>query len=173
MATISGGDKLEAKLKELATKLSKGAALKVGFLEGATYPDGTSVATIAALQNFGGGSIPPRPFFTNMVEEKGPEWGEKLARLLAQHNYDVPKALESMGMGIAGQLRQSIVDTNDPPNSPVTALLKQRFPRGDQTPDDVWQAFHDAANGEAEGLTSKPLVWSGHMLASVDYEVTE
>lgn len=172
MATVSGGDKLDAKLREIGEKLGKRAMLKVGFLEGAKYPDGTSVAMIAALQNFGGGAIPPRPFFTLMVQEKSPDWGEKLARLLQQHNYDVTKALESMGMGIAGQLRQSIVDMNAPPNSPVTALLKSRFPTGQYEPDDVWQAFHDVAAGEGEGLSSKPLVWSGHMLNSVDYEVT-
>lgn len=35
---ISGGDKLEAALKEIASKLSSGGSVKVGFLSGATYP---------------------------------------------------------------------------------------------------------------------------------------
>lgn len=146
MAAISGGAKLEAKLEEIARRLRRGAAVKVGFLENATYPDGTKVALIAAIQDFGAPSvgIPPRPFFRNMVADKQGQWPEALVRLLEQTDYDAERALALMGEGIAGQLRQSIVDTNDPPLKPATIARKG----------------HD-----------KPLIDSGHMLASVDYEV--
>lgn len=171
--SLSGGDKLEQKLAEIAAKVSKGGTLRVGFLEGATYPDGTSVATVAAINNFGApaAGIPARPFFTNWIADKSDAWGKQLARLLIDEKFDVEKALNLMGMGMSGQLRQAIINTNDPPNSPVTALLKQRFPLGDYEPSDVWQAFKDAAAGMGDGLESKPLVWSGNLLNSVDYEV--
>lgn len=175
--TLSGGDKLERRLEEIANKLGRGGTLRVGFLEDATYPDGTSVAMVAAIQNFGAPEkgIPPRPFFTKMIQEKSPGWGETFTRLLVQTDYDVPKALALMGTGIAGQLRQAIIDMNDPANSPVTDLLKQRFPMGKEsgmTFDDVLQAWDDVAAGET-APAGKPLVWSGVMLNSIDYEVED
>lgn len=172
--SLSGGDKLERRLAALATRVAKGATLKVGFLEGATYPDGTNVAQIAAIQNFGAPAkgIPPRPFFSDFIKRYGPEWGAQLARLLVASDYDALRALNLMGFKMSAQLRQQIVDTNAPPNSPVTDLLKQRFPTGDYEPGDVWQAFHDVAAG-ATAPAGKPLVWSGTMLNAVDHEVVE
>lgn len=174
--SLSGGDKLEARLSEIASNLANGGSVKIGFLSGATYPDGTPVAYIAAIQNFGAPAkgIPARPFFTQMIAEKSPGWGDTLATLLATHDYDVETVLGLMGQGIAGQLREAIVNMNEPANSPVTNLLKQRFPMGKEsgmTFDDVLQAWSDVAGG-ATAPAGKPLVWSGHMLNSVDYEVT-
>src|SRR4029077_15356101 len=69
MASVKGGDKLTAKLKELREKIGKGPALAVGFFEGAPHPDGASVPMGAAIQEFGAPKvgIPPRPFFRNMI----------------------------------------------------------------------------------------------------------
>lgn len=49
---VSGGNKLEAKLEELAAK-AKDARVRVGILEGATYPDGTPTALVGFVQEFG------------------------------------------------------------------------------------------------------------------------
>lgn len=123
-----------------------GEVVKVGFLEGATYPDGTPVALIAAIQNFGAPArgIPPRPFFSNMITEKGPGWGGKLARVLKAANYDTATALGRMGEGIAGQLRTSINETNSPALADSTIAAK--------------------------GF-DKPLIDTGHMWNSIAYEV--
>lgn len=48
---ISGGGKLEAKLKELAER--KDTHVRVGILEGATHPDGTPTALIGFVHEFG------------------------------------------------------------------------------------------------------------------------
>ena len=40
MTSFSGGEALEKKLAELAERLGESKTLRVGFLEGATYPDG-------------------------------------------------------------------------------------------------------------------------------------
>lgn len=169
---LSGGENLERKLEELANRVATGATLRVGFLEGATYPDGTPVATIAVINNFGAPEkgIPARPFFSKFIADNSDKWGEQLSTLLQHTNFDVPRALALMGEGMAGQLRQTIVGMNDPPNSPVTNLLKQRFPTGDVTFQDVLDAWRDVAAGET-APAGKPLVWSGNMLNSVDYEV--
>lgn len=170
---VRGGEALEAHLKKLAERVRGSGTLRVGFLEGATYPDGTSVATIAALENYGApaAGIPARPFFSNMVRDKSPGWGAALARLLEQTDWNADEALALMGEGIAGQLREVIVAGGFAPNSPVTNLLKQRFPTGDDiTFDDIQKARADIAAGET-APAGKPLVWSGHLLASIDSEV--
>jgi hypothetical protein len=143
---ITGGTKLEAHLKGLAKKLSNAKSVKVGFLEGATYPDGTPVAMVAAIQNFGAPAvgIPPRPFFSNMVREKGPNWGKSLSEILKAQKMDAAKSLALTGKGIEGQLHQSIVDTNAPPLAKATIAAK--------------------------GF-DKPLVDTGHMLNSINSEV--
>lgn len=115
MATIRGGKKLESALNDLARRVAKPGTLKVGFFEEATYPDGTSVAMVAALNNFGTSKAPPRPFFTNMVHDKQHEWAPALSGLLVANNMDAIKALNILGDGIKGQLQQSINDLVSPP----------------------------------------------------------
>ncbi|HAC6581727.1 TPA_asm: hypothetical protein GND38_004792, partial [Salmonella enterica subsp. enterica serovar Sendai] len=56
---VTGGKQFRQKLKQAADNLKSGKSLKVGFLEGATYPDGTPVAYIAAINEFGGSAIIP------------------------------------------------------------------------------------------------------------------
>lgn len=147
MAELAGGAKLKAHLDKLARSLARGGVLKVGFLAGKTYPDGTPVAMVAAIQNFGAPArgIPPRPFFSNMIADKSGGWGDSLGRILALNDYDVTKSLELMGKGIEGQLVDSINNTNAPALSPKTI--------------------------ERKGF-EKPLVDSGLMRNSVGSEVT-
>lgn len=173
MAQVSGGERLGEALKRVRDRVRSGAEVRVGFLENATYPDGTKVATVAAINNFGApeAGIPARPFFSEMIARQSPEWGDRFATVLQSVDYDAEAALALMGVGIAGQLRQQIIETDSPPNSPVTNLLKQRFPTRDGMEfDDVLQARADVAAGET-APPGKPLSWSGHMLASVDREV--
>lgn len=172
MAEVSGGERTIAAIKAFVDKLGKADEVRVGFLEGATYPDGTPVATIAALNNFGapGAGIPPRPFFSNMIADKAPGWGAQFAGVLKACDNEADAALELMGEGMAGQLREAIVQTTGPANSPVTDLLKQRFPMGGQTFADVQEARRDVAAGET-APAGKPLVWTGLLLGSVDKEV--
>lgn len=54
MKAFTGGDALQAKLKELAEKVSKPGVLEVGFLEdGNSEPDGASTAQVAFWNEFG------------------------------------------------------------------------------------------------------------------------
>ena len=194
MATVSGGDKLMAYLKQIDANLASAGSspeVRVGFLEGATYPDGTSVPMVAAVQEFGGTmkheagtvtvyrktsadgthflrqgrfvkrreanfssthahgaysvTIPPRPFFRNMIRKDGPTWGKAIAVILKAQKFDAAQTLALMGQLIVGQLRQSIRDTNDPPLAAST-IARKGF--------------------------SKPLIDTGHMFNSADYEVS-
>lgn len=145
---ISGGDKLERRLKEISAKLKKAGSVRVGFLEGALYDDGTPVAMIAAIQEFGApaAGIPPRPFFRGMIKDKSSEWPGAIEKLLVANDYDAEQTLKLTGAAVAGQLRKAIVDF-------VGVLLK---------PATIARKGH-----------SKALVDSGKMLQSVDFEVKE
>lgn len=126
MAEVKGGARLERALKELDVRLRKKHGVRVGFLAGATYPDGTSVALVAATQNFGAPSrgIPPRPFFSNVLRDKSASWGASLVAILRAQRYDVPASLALLGEGIAGQIRTSIQELNDPPLADATIARK-------------------------------------------------
>jgi len=192
---FSGGEKLQRYLAEMAANLATvgpNPNVRIGFLEGNIYPDGTSVPMVAFQNEFGatitrapssvtiyripkagGGylrkgrfvkrtlksavasthavgsytiTIPPRPFFRSMIKAKGATWGADIVEALKASGYRVDITLQHMGELIAGQLRQSIRDTNSPPNAPSTIRKKG---------------------------ASKPLVDSGVMLNSVDYEVSQ
>lgn len=148
MAVVNGGAAVERRLAEIARNVIKAAKVRVGFLEGSTYPDGTSVPMIAAIQDFGApaAGIPPRPFFRNMVRDKSHEWPTAVKALLVANDYDAAKTLGQTGEAIAGQLRQSIADFEGVPLKPATIARKGH---------------------------SKQLVDSSVLLQSADFEVVQ
>ncbi len=144
MAEISGGDKLEKALHELARKLGRGGEVKIGYLQNARYPDGKSVALIGALNEFGTSRAPPRPAIRTMIAAKSKDWPASAAAILQNTHNDVPLTLQLLGEGIKGQWQQAIRDLWDPPLAPSTVKRK--------------------------GF-DKPLIETSHMLNSVAVEV--
>jgi hypothetical protein len=177
MATIRGGDKFEAALAVLAHKLARKETLRVGFLENATYPNGTPVAMVAAIQNYGAPKvrIPPRPFFSSMVAAKSPGWAAALEANLKAVDNDADQALRRLGEGIRGQLQQAIIETDTPPLSPVTIMLRKMKSQNQAlvvTRKTVGEAARRVAAGESTaGVSTKVLDETAHMLNSVDYDV--
>ena len=147
---IKGGSKLKRRLEELAENLRRTGQVRVGFLENATYPDGTLVAQVAAQNEFGAvlnhATIPSRPFFRNMIAKYSTDWPAEIAILIVKNEYDSDITMLQMGERIAGQLRQSIIDLVEPPLAPST-IARKGF--------------------------DKPLIDTGHMLNSVDYELVK
>jgi len=182
-----GGDKLQQYLDRLLARVSSAQAVRIGFLEGATYPDGTPVPMVAAVQEFGGSmnipertqdlhfkmsksgevgnrfvkadksgfvqtvtipahtvTVPARPFFRTMLDTKAPDWGKKIGKVLKASDYDAGTTLGRMGELIKGELQGSIRDLTSPPL---------------------------AASTVREKGFDKPLIDTGVMLNSVDYEV--
>jgi hypothetical protein len=144
VASIKGGERMKAKLAEIAKKLSRPASLKVGFMEGATYPDGQSVAEVAVYNEYGTETAPPRPFFRNAVDKYGDEWAPAIGKLLKRNDMDVVRTLQMTGEAIKGQVQQSIKDTNHPPLAEST-IKRKGF--------------------------EKPLIDTGQMLDSVEYQI--
>lgn len=149
MSRVTGGDNAVAQLKKIARKIAKGKKLRVGFLANAKYPDGTSVAVVAALNEYGhrardGTMVGPWPFFRNMVTAKQHEWPHAFMLALKRTDYDLEASYKLMGEGIKGQLQESIRAIMAPPLRASTI--------------------------KAKGF-SKPLINTSHMLNSVDYEI--
>lgn len=174
--TLKGGDALKRHLNMIASRLGRGAAVKVGFFEGDRYSSDEyhftesrlkamspetrqfaqflqgkkkfngSVAQVALWNEFGTKRSPPRPFMRNTVASKSPRWGNALGRALRARNYDARLALNDVGQGIVGQMRETIIGWTDPPNSKLTRELKGK---------------------------NSPLRDTGFLLASVDYQVTD
>lgn len=157
--TFNGGGRMNRVLSLMERRVNNARAVNVGFLASATYPATYSnrlehrisprrgakfVAQAAFWNEFGTATAPERPYFRTMIAEKSPRWGESMAYLARVHNYDARKILTNMGIGIQGQLVDSIRGWDDPPNAPLTVAIK---------------GFN------------KPLVDEGIMQNSVDFEV--
>lgn len=178
MAQLKVSQNVARKLAEIARSMG-GGAVEVGFLEGATYGDGTPVAFVAYEDEFGHGGkfpSPPRPFFRTMIKKEAPSWPGKMAALAKATNYEGPQVLKFMGEDIEGALKQSIIETNEPALSPTTLALRAKF---GNNPQDIRitdvLAAKDAVRNKtatlASGTQAKPLVWTGHMLNSTGYRV--
>lgn len=143
MATLKGSDKLMAALEDIARRMG-GGAVEVGFMEGATYPDGTPVAAVAYWNEFGSSDTPARPFFRQMIAAESATWAPKMAKLAKATEYDGRKVLGLMGEDVKGALQQSINNFQTPGLAASTIAAK--------------------------GF-SKPLIDTSHMINSIAYEV--
>lgn len=143
--TLSGSDGVMKALEAIAKRMG-GGEVAIGFIGGATYPDGTPVAAVAYWNEFGTSGTPARPFFRRMIAAESPTWSGKMAKLAKVTNYDGDKVLALMGEDIKGALQQSINDFQTPALAPSTI----------------------AAKG-----SPKPLIDTSHMLNSVAYEVNK
>jgi hypothetical protein len=177
--SFTGGDKLKAKLEEIARMAGKADKVNVGWLENATYPNkaGTPVAAIAAIQEYGApkAGIPARPFFRSMIAAHKGEWGPQLGKIIKAADYDSEVALGLMGENIKGQLQESIIATNEPALSPITVMLRGMRSH-DQDLVVTGKTVGEAAQRVEDGLTNygastKVLDDSGHLLNTIDYEV--
>ena len=123
---LIGKQQVEEALKALAKKLEGATRVLVGVPEGAgAYEDGLTIATIAAVNNFGSadGKIPPRPFLQPAINKGAPEY-QRLAEVM------IPKVLsgemtmkvllEQMGNLAEGHVKQEITDLDTPPNAQST-----------------------------------------------------
>lgn len=118
--------------KALGKRDNKGRAVKLGakqragLVKAAASP--LNVATVAFWNNFGTSRMKARPFFSNMIAEKSPHWGAKLASVAKHSGYDIKLTLSRMGEGIKDQLIKYIVDW-PADNAPYT-VAKKGFNKG-------------------------------------------
>lgn len=142
-------------LEKLADQIKK-SKIEVGFFESAKYPDGTPVAYVAAIQEFGypAGNIPSRPFFRNAISQNDgwKDLANKAIGAVVEGRMELNQALNQMGLKMAADVKDSITDGSYEALKQSTLDARQSRKR-------------------TQGVASKPLVDTGQMLQSVTYAV--
>lgn len=138
-------------------KFFGGHKVEAGFFESAKYTDGTPVAYVAAIQEFGypEGKIPSRPFFRNAIKANEKKWQAASSQLMLsviEGKLSKEQALEQLGALIKSDIQEAIIDGE--------------FESLKQSTLDARQSRKRTA-----GVANKPLIDTGHMMRSVDYAV--
>ncbi|HHY1079307.1 TPA: hypothetical protein ACVZQQ_004043 [Yersinia enterocolitica] len=149
---------MAGKITELLEQVSKSLEskqVKVGFVDGSAYPDGTSVAMVAAINEYGNPSNnqPPRPFFRNAISEKSGDWAETVSRGI-RAGIDTTQVLEVVGAQIKGDVQESIATLMEPKLSDATLHIRK-------------------TRKVLPNQSDKPLVDTKVMIGDVNYEVGE
>lgn len=143
-------------LEKLADQIKK-SKLEVGFFESAKYPDGTPVAYVAAIQEFGypEGNIPSRPFFRNAISQNDgwKDLANKAVMAVIEGRMGLNQALNQMGLVIGSNVQDSINDGSYEVLKQSTLDARQRRKR-------------------TQGVASKPLIDTAQMLQAVSYSVS-
>lgn len=110
-----------------ARKRAMAGSIEVGWDSRERYTDGTSVAMVALIQEFGtvrvtkAGRqwIPPRPFMRRCVERNKTKWARAFTRSIEEGNtqMDAAKSVKAL---MVSDLRAAIIAFSDPPNAPST-----------------------------------------------------
>lgn len=152
--TVKHNDSVWNKAKKL-----KNARLSVGWFETAKYDDNTAVGEVAAYQEYGTSTIPPRPFMRPAQKKNEDKW---IALALSEIKKCVEKgiplsyALSRLGLVVQGDIQQAITDVLTPKLKEAT--IKARMRRRGMSTKDI---------GSVPDTLKKPLVDTGTMLATV------
>lgn len=149
------GSNLKEKLRRIA-KLDN-IELNVGFFENAKYPDGTPVAYVAYLNEYGGHN-PPRPFMKRTVQRRMKNWARGVAKNIRRADRaSLKRAYEMAGQVAVGDVKRTIKDWPPGGNAPSTVRAKARRARSGKNLVPI--------NPETV------LIDTGKMISSVAYEV--
>lgn len=129
---------------------------RVGWFESARYEDGTPVAYVAAIQNYGypRGGIPSRNFMETTIGEREVVWRQiatQGAQGILRGQGNVATVLDMIGQQASGDIAKTIASIYDPPLKPATIAARRRR----------------RADKKTVGNLTKPLVDSGLMISTV------
>jgi hypothetical protein len=161
-------------LREVIERIGRAAQkeIAVGFPKGKAqaYPDGTSVIDVAAWNVYGTKSIPERNFMSlarrGIVKNCDPLLKD-LAKL--QEGRGAEALRNAIGEAGKSAIQDAITELNDPPNSTkplgewLAGILSEKLGR---------KITADMSYVDVKG-SDNPLIWTGHLLSSVDYDVRD
>lgn len=151
--------------------------LRVGFFETAKYEDGTPVAYVASIHEYGAGPIPPRPFMRPTAEREKPQWDQHLkagAAAVARRDLTAEQVLGQIGELAAKDVGVSIRRVNSPPLTRTTLLARKAKQAGEKLGGKrIGELHREASSSDAPitGVSTKPLVFDGILISSVTFEV--
>lgn len=148
---------LETKINELT-----GYQTKVGWFESAVYPNGTPVAYIATIQEFGAPSrnIPARPFMRPTVKEQSDNWKKLMfsgSKSILKGTATAQHVMDALGAKAAGDVAKTISQIWTPPLAPRTIQARARR----------------LSSKEITPSLTKPLVDTARMIDSVTHIVED
>lgn len=151
----SNSDAIRQRLRDLQRK-----QVEVGFFETVRYPDGTPVAYVAAIQEFGSpdNNIPARPFFRPTIAAQQAAWRENMREAVAaivRGDMPLTSALTQVGLVAAGNISEGITRVTTPALSDATIYSRQH------------------RTNKQRNMSTKPLIDTGLMLQSVTAQVTD
>lgn len=151
--------------------------LRVGFFETARYEDGTPVAYVASIHEWGSPPIPPRPFMRPTAAREKPAWDGHLkagAAAVARGDVTAGQVLEQIGQLAAGDISKTISQITEPPLTRTTLLARKAKQAGEKLGGKRIGELHAQAAGSdapITGVSTKPLVFDGILISSVTFEV--
>lgn len=149
--------RLQKAIDQLASNTD---AVKVGWFESSRYPDGTQVAEVAVIQEFGAESrnIPWRPFMRPTVIQQQQAWAKvveyQVTRVM-NGDANVSQALEAFGSKVAGDIRYTITQVFTPSLQEST----------------IYARLHRKSDKKTIGLLTKPLMDTGAMYGTLTHAV--
>ena len=155
----SKSDAIKKMLRDLESK-----EIRVGFFETAKYPDGTPIAYVAAIQEFGYGPIPPRPFMRPAELQNQNKWQRGIAagvKAALNGAITIHAALDQVGKVAAGDVSKAIKAVATPPLEKATVDARKR------------RLSKKSAKKANPKTISKPLVDTGEMLQAVASAVVD
>ena len=193
MATVSGGDKLQSALQKISDKLGAsggGPSVAVGYLEGTTYPDLTSLPMVAATMEFGG--TINRAAATQTIHRLKNAKGAFLRKgrfvKASKANHVTTHAVGAYTITIPPlpYFRPMIASKGPTWGKDIARLLKKNNYDGPKTLKGMGEIIQGQLRASIDAVTSpplkastirrkgfsKPLIDSGVMRRDVDYKVT-
>jgi hypothetical protein len=146
-------------------ELFEGSVVKVGIPAGKTYPDGTSIAYVATIQEMGAPevNIPARSPLRLTRAAKAREWAKLMsegAGAVVQRKISLDGMLDAVGAVAAADIVQTIANGLAPPLKPAT--VQARIRRAQKT--------NPSFGAKSLPVTiSLPLNDSGALIAHVAY----
>lgn len=174
-------------LRLLKKKLQDAAKnqLEVGWFESAKYDDNTSVAGVAAMQEFGTKTAPARPFVRPAIAENSDKWSALFAdgsRSYLNGDSSINQVMTGVGLTVESDIRNQIVSGSHAPLSPVTIALRrlrnQGYQIGGKLVGQVAAAIAAGQTGAGQlgdqSFGNKdPLRETGYMLSTLTHEVSK
>ena len=156
---------------------------RVGWFSSAKYEDGTPVAGVMAVQEFGSAkrSIPPRPFIRPTAAAQQAAWAglaARAAKAVTTGKAPPDAPVRILAMQAESDVRDAIIRLTSPALSILTLLARKyrkekgRKVAGGKELGAIARAGRKDGPPDVSGVSTKPLNDTGLALATLSHEVT-
>lgn len=168
-------------LSDLLKRVQELSAKKVqiGWFPSSEYEDGTKVAEVAIMQEFGTKTAPARPFMRPTVANEQGNWGDKIApdvKDVIHGEESVNDLYSKAGIIIEGDVINTIASITSPPLTDTTLLLRKWRQEGRKITGATVGEAHAAVNSDnppSLSTNTKPLNDTGYMISTLTHEVVK